>query len=172
MLQNFFPIPLIGDFFYWRPASNLSLPTVPITLAKYDAQLLPFPPSSSPFQLLGFVDASHANDLRNRRSTTGHGFLLASGVVAYPSHTQTTTATSKIEAEFLAAAEAAKLAKYLRSILRELVFPQVVPTPIYKDNELSLPSKWSTLAVPLLAHVILIFSTSPSKIRNKLEIWN
>lgn len=120
---------------YWRPAPCLALPHVPLTLVECEAQVPPFPPSSSPFQLRGFVDASHANDLRNRRSTTGYGFLLACGVVAYRCHTQTITATSSTEAEFLAAVEAAKIAKYLRSILRELGFPQDGPTPIYEDNE-------------------------------------
>jgi hypothetical protein len=100
---------------YLRPAPNLSLPQVSLPLAEYDAQLPPFPPSSSPFQLRGFVDASHANDLRNRCSTTGYGFLLASGVVAYRCHTKTITATSSTEAEFLAAVEAAKIAKYFRT---------------------------------------------------------
>jgi hypothetical protein len=120
---------------YWRPAPNPSLPHVPFILAEHDPQLPPFPPSSSPFQLRGFVDASHANDLRNCRSTTGYGFVLAAGVIAYRCHTQTITATSSTEAEFLAAVEAAKLAKYLRSILRELGFPQDEPTPIFEDNE-------------------------------------
>jgi hypothetical protein len=120
---------------YWRPAPHHALPDVPLTLAEYDPQLPPFPASTSPFQLRGFVDASHANDLRNRRSTTGYGFLLAAGVIAYRCHTQTITATSSTEAEFLAAVEAAKIAKYLRSILRELGFPQDGPTPIYEDNE-------------------------------------
>jgi hypothetical protein len=120
---------------YWRPAASPTLPDVPLILLEYDAQLPPFPPSSSPFQLRGFVDASHANDLRNRRSTTGYGFLLACGVIAYRCHTQTITATSSTEAEFLAAVEAAKVAKYLRSILRKLGFPQARPTPIYEDNE-------------------------------------
>jgi hypothetical protein len=63
------------------------------------------------------------------------GFLLACGVVANRCHTQTITATSSTEAEFLAAVEAAKIAKYLRFILRELGFSQDGPTPIYEDNE-------------------------------------
>jgi hypothetical protein len=120
---------------YWRPAPNHSLPTIPVTLAEHNPQLPPFPPSTSPFQLRGFVDASHANDLRNRRSTTGYGFCIASGVVAYRCHTQTITATSSTEAEFLAAVEAAKIAKCLRFILRKLGFPQVGPTPIFENNE-------------------------------------
>jgi hypothetical protein len=83
---------------------------------------------------LCFVDAAHANDLRNRRSTTGYAFTLCGGVVSYRTKTQSITATSSTEAEFLAAVLAAKHAKYLRSILKELGFPQLAPTPIYEDN--------------------------------------
>jgi hypothetical protein len=39
---------------------------------------------NDPFQLIGYVDAAHGNDLRHRCSTTGYGFsMLAGGVVAY-----------------------------------------------------------------------------------------
>ena len=99
-----------------------------------DDQLPPFPDIPFALQLLGFVDAAHANDLRNRRSTTGYAFLLSGGVVAYRSKTQTVTATSSTEAEFIAAVAAAKSAKYLRSILFDLGYIQETPTPIYVDN--------------------------------------
>jgi hypothetical protein len=69
------------------------------------------PQLSAPLQLTGFVDAAHANDLRNRRSTTG-----------------------STEAEFIAAVSAAKAAKYLRAILLDLGSLQTLPTPIYIDN--------------------------------------
>ena len=82
-----------------------------------------------------FVDAAHANDLRNRRSTTGYAFLLAGGAILFRCKTQSITATSSTEAEFLAAVTAAKQARYLRAILKELGFPQVNPTPIYEDNQ-------------------------------------
>jgi hypothetical protein len=81
-----------------------------------------------------YVDAAHANDLRHRRSTTGYGFTLNGGAVSYRSKTQSFTATSSTEAEFIAAVSAAKSAKYLRAILGELGFPQSFPTPIYIDN--------------------------------------
>jgi hypothetical protein len=84
--------------------------------------------------LTGFVDAAHANDLRNRRSTTGYGFVFNGGGVAYRSKTQSVTATSSTEAEFLAAVSAAKTAKYLRAVLHELGFTQQSPTPLYVDN--------------------------------------
>ena len=47
---------------------------------------------------------------------------------------QSITAISSTEAEFLAAVSCAKIALYLRSILYELGFGCVGPTPIYEDN--------------------------------------
>ena len=93
-----------------------------------------FPSAESPLQLLGYVDAAHANDLRTRRSTTGYAFLLCGGAVSYRTKTQSITATSSTEAEFLAAVLAAKHAKYLRAIMSELGFAQTGPTPLYIDN--------------------------------------
>ena len=69
-----------------------------------------------------------------QRSTTGYAFLLNFGVISYCSKTQSTTATSSIKAEFIAAVTAAKHAKYLRAVLLELGYPQDVPTPLYEDN--------------------------------------
>ena len=46
--------------------------------------------------------------------------MYSGGVVAYKSKTQTVTATSSTEAEFIAAVLAAKCAKWLRAILTEL----------------------------------------------------
>jgi hypothetical protein len=84
------------------------------------------------------VDASHANDLRLRRSTTGYVFTLAAGVIAYRSKTQSITATSSTEAEFIMAVAAAKVAKYLRFIFSQLGFPQHSPTILYEDNKFTI----------------------------------
>jgi hypothetical protein len=48
---------------------------------------------------------------------------------------QATVATSSAKAEFVAAVSAAKVAKYLWSILHELGFGQGKPTPLYVDNQ-------------------------------------
>jgi hypothetical protein len=45
------------------------------------------------------------------------------------------SATSSTEAEFIAAVSAAKTAKYLRSVLSDLGFPQPGPTILYEDNQ-------------------------------------
>ena len=81
-----------------------------------------------------YVDAAHGNELTRRRSTAGYAFVLCGAAVSYRTKTQSITATSSTEAEFLAAVLAAKHAKYLRAILKELGFSQDGPTPIYEDN--------------------------------------
>ena len=81
------------------------------------------------------MDAAYANDLSKRRSTTGYVFTYSGGAVVYQSKTQSLTVLSSTEAEFIAAVTASKTAKYIRSVLNELGFPQLDPTPIYEDNK-------------------------------------
>ena len=58
------------------------------------------------------------------------------GVISHCCKTQSVTATSSAEAEFLAAALAAKQAKHLRSsILKELGFEQLGPTTLHCGNQ-------------------------------------
>jgi hypothetical protein len=61
--------------------------------------------------------------------------MLANGTIVYKSKTQTQTAQSSTEAEFYAAVAAAKLVRYLRSILSDIGFPQANPTVILEDND-------------------------------------
>jgi hypothetical protein len=84
--------------------------TVPLS---HPDNLPPFPSTDSDDQLVGFVDAAHVNDLHNHCSTAGYAFVLCGGAVSYHSKMQSITATSSMEAEFLAAVFAAKHAKYL-----------------------------------------------------------
>ncbi|GAX10430.1 hypothetical protein FisN_21Lu161 [Fistulifera solaris] len=119
---------------FHKPAPTPSLPVIPRTFLAPDPSLPPFPAATDPTSLQCFVDAAHANDLKTRRSTTGYVFMLCGGAISYRCTTQSITATSSTEAEFLAAVTAAKHARYLRSVLAELGFPQSGPTPIYEDN--------------------------------------
>ena len=76
-------------------------------------------PGSRP-KLIAYVDASYANNPRKRRSTTGFVFTYCGGAIVYRSKTQSITALSSTEAEFLVAVSCAKIAPYLQSILEEL----------------------------------------------------
>ena len=119
---------------YQRSTPDDSLPTSNFERIPPDPGLPAFPLPDSSSQLVCFVDSAHANDLRNRRSTTGYICILAGAAVSYRTKTQNITATSSTEAEFLAAVLAAKHVKYLRAVLHELGFSQPQPTPIYEDN--------------------------------------
>jgi len=119
----------------WRTEPVVSLPEVPYTPMTFDDSLPVIPPPAHLLQLITHGDAAHANELRQRRSTTGYGCCLAGGVVAYRSRTQSICVQSSTEAELIAANAAAKVTKYLRFILHELGYTQTEPTPIYKDND-------------------------------------
>jgi len=47
-----------------------------------DAELPDFPTVNTQ-EPVAFFDAAHANDLRNRRFTTGYAFLLCGGAISY-----------------------------------------------------------------------------------------
>ena len=64
--------------------------------------------------------------------------MLAGRAIAFMSKLQVTVATSSTEAEFIAAVSAAKMAKYLRSVLADLGFPQKGPTTLYEDNQAAI----------------------------------
>ncbi|KAE8714902.1 hypothetical protein F3Y22_tig00110187pilonHSYRG00229 [Hibiscus syriacus] len=68
----------------------------------------------------GYVDSDYAGDLDNRRSTTGYVFTLGGGPICWKSTVQSVVALSTTEAEYMAAAEAAKEALWLTGLVKEL----------------------------------------------------
>ena len=118
-----------------RSSVDPSLPACPDERLDVDPSLPPFPTTGKEARMIAFFDAAHGNDLRNGRSTAGHAFVLSGGIISYRCKTQSITATSSTEAEFLAAVLTAKQAKYLRSTLKELGFEQPGPTTLYCDNQ-------------------------------------
>ena len=124
---------------YWRPNHFDVLPVgtfQPIEVN--DPTLPPFPSSADPLQLVGYVDASHATDIKTRRSITGFILTLCGGAICYRSKVQTSVATSSTESEFVAAVTASKAVLYLRSVMKQLGCEQLTPTPMYEDNEAAI----------------------------------
>jgi Reverse transcriptase (RNA-dependent DNA polymerase)/GAG-pre-integrase domain len=124
---------------YWRPTPVPTLPPGTHSPIDCTTQNIPsFPLAISPTTLTGYVDAAYGTDSTTRRSVTGLAFTFCGGAVAYRSKLQPIVATSSTEAEFIAAVQAAKMAKYLRSVLHDLGYTQSTPTPIYSDNEAAI----------------------------------
>ncbi|THH10419.1 hypothetical protein EW146_g8371 [Bondarzewia mesenterica] len=93
---------------------------------------------SQPLTLYGFTDASFGSapgPIGSRRSVSGFGFSLGSGLISWSSKRQSLMATSTCEAEFIAAAHACKEALWFRTILTSLNFKPTSATLIYCDNQ-------------------------------------
>jgi hypothetical protein len=90
-------------------------------------------------RIQGYSDADYAGDVVDRRSTTGHIFLLNGGPITWTSTKQRCVATSTTESEYVALSEASKQAQWLRSLLRELGRTELLgdnmEVPIFSDNQ-------------------------------------
>ena len=90
-------------------------------------------------ELIGYCDADYAGDIDKRKSTSGHVFLLNGSAISWASKLQPTIAMSTCEAEFVAAANAAKEALWLKTLLGDFK-GKVQPVNLYVDNQGAL--KW------------------------------
>jgi hypothetical protein len=81
-------------------------------------------------RVTGFTDASFQTDRDDHRSQSGYMFCLNNGAVSWKSSKQDTVADSTTEAEYIAAAEAAKEAVWIRKFLIGLGVVPLASEPI------------------------------------------
>src|ERR1051325_9452532 len=86
--------------------------------------------------LQGYTDSDFQTDIDSRKSTSGSVFILNKGAIVWRSIKQSCIADSTMEAEYVAACEAAKEAVWLRKFLIDLeVVPDMqLPITLYCDN--------------------------------------
>jgi hypothetical protein len=89
---------------------------------------------NAPALLEGYMDASYASSLDDRKSVTGYIFTYCGGPVAWNSKKQQTVAASTAEAEYMAASEAAIEGIWLKHFLQELNLWQQDSVKLYEDN--------------------------------------
>jgi hypothetical protein len=82
-----------------------------------------------------FCDASFAPEEHQRRSRSGWMVAINGVPVSWRSTLQPIVARSTAESEYVAMAEAAGEAMYVRQLLRELGHDVVGPIVIYEDNQ-------------------------------------
>ncbi|UYV66573.1 hypothetical protein LAZ67_4002149, partial [Cordylochernes scorpioides] len=87
--------------------------------------------------LHGYADADWGGNLVDRKSHTGIVYFLARGPIAWESKKQQTVTLSSTESEYIALCEAGKEAVYLRALLDEMGFGELLngPTVLKTDNQ-------------------------------------
>ena len=70
--------------------------------------------------LIGYCDSNFASDLDRRKSTLGMVFTLGGTTISWMSSLQEVTTLSTAKAEYIAATESFKEAKWLKGLIREL----------------------------------------------------
>jgi dUTP pyrophosphatase len=123
---------------YWRIQPRQDLPIIKQCDIKidetYDESTKITRHVIEPRTMNAAVDSDFAGDQSHRRSVTGISLQLAGATVLYKTKFQDVVAQSSTEAEFIAAAEAAKFILYVRSIMDEIGIPQQYATTLYEDN--------------------------------------
>ena len=88
--------------------------------------------------LLGYCDSDYAEDTTDRRSVTGYAFLLSGAAISWASRKQQTVAHSTVQAEYMAASDAAKEAIWWRIFFEALGYDMDDAIKILSDNQGSI----------------------------------
>jgi hypothetical protein len=104
--------------------------------------------------LTAHSDSDHASQ-PDRHSISGNIFLYDGAAIAWSSRKQPLIALSSTEAEYIAAAGAARKITWLRSIIGELGHLPPSPTPLYCDNQSAIALAKSGLMNARTKHIDL-----------------
>ena len=137
---------------YQRVSPLENLPSVPFDWLQPDPSLPAFPQFARD-ELIGFLDAAHATELKSRRSVTGYLVLFCCAAIAWKSRVQSVVATSSTEAEFYAAVSCAKVVKYLRYVLGELQALRDGATRLLVDNQAAIAMINESRPTPRARHI-------------------
>ena len=121
------------------------------------------PPTQHP-QLLGYTDSDWAADRDDRKSISGYAFVLCGGAISWQAKKQQTAALSTVEAEYLAAAAAAKEALWWRNQLAGLGHDMSQPTTL-------LVTTWAPSLLPRTPFITPARNTSTCGITSSATMW-
>jgi len=84
---------------------------------------------------VGYCNADFAGDVDDRKSVSGHTYLLGGGAISWNSKKQTTTALSSTEAKYMAIFHATCQVIWHQNLLEGLGYPQEELTILYSNNQ-------------------------------------
>ena len=103
--------------------------------------------------LEGWVDANWAGYRDSRRSTTDYVFKINGSLIVWSSRRQATVASSTVEAEYVAAAEAAREAVWLRGLLEEIDCKITSATVLHCNNQGSIRLSFNPAMHQRMKHI-------------------
>ena len=85
---------------------------------------------SDQLQVIGYSDSDFAGCPDDRKSTSGFIFMMAGGAISWKSVKQTLTATSTMEAEYVACYEATCQAVWLKNLISGFQIVESISRPL------------------------------------------
>ena len=111
-------------------------------------------------QPIGYAEADFANQISNRRSTTGRKVMLYGSAIVWSSRQQKTVALSTTEAVYYSLEDLGRDIVWVRQLMSDLGSPITDPTPAREYSRSAI--KWATesaswaktrhIAVQLIKH--------------------
>jgi transposase InsO family protein len=117
-----------------------------------------------PAEIIGYADASYA-ETEDGKSVGGYLFTYLGGAISWSSKKQKLITLSSMEAEYLQLSEAAKEAKFLRNLLKELQQKVNQPIKLFEDNQSAIVTAKTTISTDRNKH----FSVRSHYIRDQIK---
>ena len=125
---------------------------------------------TSLLDVVGFCDADFAGCIDDKKSTTGYIFMMAGGAVSWKSVKQTLTASSTIEAEYVACYEACCHAMWMRNFVSALGVVDSISKPLklFCDNSAAIAFSKNTRSISRSKHIDVKFYFVKEKVAESL----
>lgn len=125
---------------------------------------------TSLLDVVGFCDADFAGCIDDKKSTTGYIFMMAGGAVSWKSVKQTLTASSTMEAEYVACYEACCHAMWMRNIISALGVVDSISRPLklFCDNSAAVAFSKNTRSISRSKHIDVKFYFVKEKVAESL----
>ncbi|RVX08120.1 Copia protein [Vitis vinifera] len=125
---------------------------------------------TSLLDVVGFCDADFAGCIDDKKSTTGYIFMMAGGAVSWKSVKQTLTASSTMEAEYVACYEACCHAMWMRNFVSALGVVDSISRPLklFCDNSAAVAFSKNTRSISRSKHIDVKFYFVKEKVAESL----
>ncbi|RVW80418.1 Retrovirus-related Pol polyprotein from transposon TNT 1-94 [Vitis vinifera] len=125
---------------------------------------------TSLLDVVGFCDADFAGCIDDKKSTTGYIFMMAGGAVSWKSVKQTLTASSTMEAEYVACYEACCHAMWMRNFVSDLGVVDSISRPLklFCDNSAAVAFSKNTRSISRSKHIDVKFYFVKEKVAESL----